>query len=77
MTAWRQSCAVFCGNLRICDLQINHENLRIYNKKFENLSHCKSKFEKIPRRVWIRNKLFWTHNMTGVGVSNISAAIIQ
>ncbi len=27
-TVMRQSCALYCGNLRICDLQINHENLR-------------------------------------------------
>ncbi len=28
-TVFRQSCAVFWKNLRICDLRINHENLQI------------------------------------------------
>jgi hypothetical protein len=28
-TVWRQSCAVFCRNLRSCDLLINNKNLRI------------------------------------------------
>ena len=54
--------------------------LRIYIKKIKKsislVCPFKSKLEKIQGRVWIRNKLFWTHNLTGVGVSNISAAII-
>jgi hypothetical protein len=29
MTVLRLSCVVFCKNLRICDLRITHENLRI------------------------------------------------
>jgi hypothetical protein len=28
-TVFRQSCAVFCRNLRICDLRISHKNVRI------------------------------------------------
>jgi hypothetical protein len=27
MTVLRQSCAVFCRNQRICDLQINHKKI--------------------------------------------------
>ena len=29
MTVLKQICAVFYGNLPVCDLQINHKNLQI------------------------------------------------
>jgi hypothetical protein len=31
MTVLRQSCAVYSRNLRICNLGINHENVRIFD----------------------------------------------
>jgi hypothetical protein len=43
MNVLRQSCAVFCRHLRICDLGISRENLRICDlwtgtqKKFADL----------------------------------------
>jgi hypothetical protein len=45
MTVLRQRCAVFCKNLQICDLQINHKYLRICHLRLaylRNLSMCDS-----------------------------------
>ncbi len=33
MAVLKQSCALFCGNLRNCDLRINHINLRICHSR--------------------------------------------
>jgi hypothetical protein len=41
-TVLRQSCTVFCRNLRICDLRINHKNLRTgTHKKFADFAIAK------------------------------------
>jgi hypothetical protein len=37
MTVLRQSCAVFCANLGICDFRINYKNLRICNLRLAHL----------------------------------------
>jgi hypothetical protein len=40
MAALRQSCAIFCGHLRICDLLINHKNLRMCDLRTGTPKRC-------------------------------------
>ena len=51
----RQSWAVFCRNLRICDLRISHENLLILDSGMSpricGFADCKKRF--VPNLCWI------------------------